>query len=126
MVTCTAIAPGILRLLPGRGHFFAENGVHLQINKFAPFENSLPRTTLVLHANLAKNVSRSFVALEVSGEDAVEIELLESVADNGARRLRSVAVAPERNANPIAEFGALMLHVGGEPHPAAQTAVRAH
>src|SRR5258706_16426065 len=100
MVTCTAMAIGILRPLPDR-YFLAKNGVHLQINKFAPLENGLPRTALVLHANFAKNVSGCPVALEVSGEDAVECELLESVLDNGPGCLGCVAVAPVGNTDPI-------------------------
>ena len=72
---------------------------------------------------LRRTFPEAFVAFEVSGEDAVEFELLESVADDSAGSLGGVAAAPERNTNPIAEFGALMLHVGMEADAATDTAV---
>src|ERR1700687_4515074 len=111
MVTCPAMAIGILRLLPDRGHFFAKDGVHLQIHKFSPLENGPPGRTLVLHSDFAKDISGGLVALEVSREDAVKIEVFESMPDNHPRRLCGITVAPEGNADPIAELGAVMLHV---------------
>src|SRR5579863_379255 len=125
MVTCTAIAIGILRLLWGRRHFFAKDGVHLEVEKLAPLENRPPRATLMLHADLAEDVSGGLVAFEVRGENAVEIELLESITDDGAGGLGGIAMAPVGDAKPVAEFSSLVLHVGMEADAAAEAPIAA-
>src|ERR1035438_7465604 len=77
------------------------------------------------HANFAQDISRGLVALAVRGEDAVEFEMLEPVPDNSLRRLCRIAITPEGNAKPVADFGALVRDVGVKSTAAAKTPVTA-
>src|SRR3974390_2799280 len=100
MVTCTAIASGILLanllfLLP----FPPQDAVQLGINKLVPF---------------AQIVSRGGILFEMGGVNAMQAEIFESVTQHLSRRLGGIALAPILHAQPIAQFGVLMRRVDAE------------
>ena len=71
----------------------------------------LPLTALVAHAQLAQDISRCWIVLEMRGEDAVQAEVVKTVTQHRARSFGGIPLSPVGNAEPIAEFSVLMLGV---------------
>src|SRR5215470_7777316 len=99
MVTCTAIALGIL--LHASQEVFAKNGVAFEINELVPLTNCLSHSPLVLHSELFENFAGRVVSGEMRGENTIEFQLLKAIANNRPGRLCGVAVAPKWYANPV-------------------------
>src|ERR1700692_3092356 len=58
-------------------------------------------------------------------EDAVQSKIFESVAQKFSRRLRRIALSPVRHAQPVAQFGLLMLQGKPQADASAQTSALA-
>src|SRR5436189_3119037 len=124
MVTCTAMALGIL--LPLSSHVFAKDGVLFDVNKTVQFPKRLPHATFILHADFLQNSSRGVIAQKMGGIDAVEFEVFESISHYGPCRLGGVTISPERHTNPITKFCALVVIIGMKADAAAQATVFAN
>src|SRR5215469_7023278 len=68
----------------------------------------------VAHAQLAQNVSRRRIVLEMRGKDAVQAEIAESEAQHFAPGLGGVTLSPIRDSQPIAEFGVLVMSIDAQ------------
>src|SRR5438067_6018442 len=102
MVTCTAMALGIL--LPLSSHVFAKDRISFDVDETVQFPKRLPQPTFVSHADFLQNSSRSVIAWKMGGIDAVEFEVFESISHYGLCRLSGVTVSPERHTNPITKL----------------------
>src|SRR5437868_7677715 len=103
----------------------AQNRVNMNIHRLTPLQHRLPRTAFISHAELQQNGARTRVALEVSGEYAIQLESLKPIAHDLARRLGRIAFTPERNTNPITQLGALVFHVGMQSNSTNQAPIAA-
>src|SRR5579859_1833091 len=112
MVTCTAMASGILLAnLPGNLPFLPQDPVQLRIHELIPLAQMFPLAAFIAHAELLQNPAGRGIVLEMRGEDAMQTEVFESVAQDFTRGLGGVALAPVWNAQPVAQFAVLMLRL---------------
>src|SRR5271165_278288 len=126
MVTCTAMASGILLANPSRNlPFPPQHPIQLRIHELIPLAQVFALATFVTHAELDKNPSRSGVVLEMRREDAVQLQVFKSVAQHLASCFGRVALSPIRHAQPVAEFGVLVLGIDAQPDAADLAAVTA-
>jgi len=84
------------------GHFFPQNPVKFNIEKFAPLENVLAHTTFMSHADLSQDLARTQVVFEMHGKDPLKFELLKSVANQRLCCFCRIPLSPIGNANPVA------------------------
>src|SRR6185503_1428633 len=99
------------------------NRIDLDIDKISPLEDVLAHAAFVLHPNLLQHFPRSRIMFEMSGEDTVQLSLLESVFHHLTCRLRGEPLAPVRNANPVAKLRTLVLRVRMQPDSAKESTV---
>ncbi len=78
----------------------SENPVEFHILKSIPFLDMLSSATLMFHAELLQDPSRSGIAREVIGMDAIEPQRLESVPHNGTACFCTKAFVPIGSSNP--------------------------
>src|SRR5579859_8141876 len=119
MVTCTAMASGILlAILPGNLPFLPQNSVQLRIHELIPLAQVLALAAFVAHPKLHQNPPGNPVVFEMRGKDAVQAKILKSVAQHFSRSLCRIALSPVRHTEPVAEFAVLMLVVDAQPNAA--------
>src|SRR5713101_3288451 len=85
-----------------------EYAIHCQILKDTPFLHVLSGTAFVGHAKFLHHPSRSRIARHMCGIDAVQPEHLEAISHHRLRSFRTVALPPEGDPEPIAQFGTRM------------------
>src|SRR5690348_10673456 len=102
-------------LLAGLFLLALQDAIRLNILERIPLFQMPAHTPLVLHADLLHHSSRSRVAGEVSGEDAMQANYVESVAQDGCRRLGCIALAPVLLADPITKLRSGMRRSNIQP-----------
>lgn len=83
----------------------------MNVNELAPLDHGFARAALILHAEFQKDSTRCWITFKVAGENAVQLDIFESVPHDLTGGFGGVSVAPEGNANPVTEFGPLMLYL---------------
>ncbi len=74
------------------------------------------------HPEFQENSGGGGIAGHAHRGDAMEFEVVESVANHGAACLAGVAVSPVGDADPVAEFGLLMFRLEHEANASAELA----
>src|ERR1700685_3337530 len=105
MVTCTAIALGILLgnlsgNLPGILPLWPQDAIQLRIHKLVPLAKMLALAAFVTHAELSQNLSRGGIVFEMRSENSVQLQIFKSVAQHFPSCLCGVALPPIRRAQP--------------------------
>src|SRR5438034_8165070 len=88
-----------------------KNRVAFDLSEFSRFDHSLPHATLVTHPDFLQDSTGSFVAGEVRGKDALEIQLLKAEADNSPSGFRCITITPKRHSDPVSKLRLLRLTI---------------
>src|ERR1044071_7140875 len=107
MWTWTAISPSIL--LPGLQIVAAQYRIAFQVDEPVVLYDCLPHTAFITHSDFAQHLAGCIISAEVSREDPVEIEVVESVTNDGPCSFRRIAVSPEAHADPVSQLRAFVL-----------------
>lgn len=119
---------GLLLILRRTGACFpfaTENSVAFYVQERAPFVLVLAQGAFVAHAEFGENPGGGGIVGHAGGGDAVQLQGFESVANHGLGSLGGIAVSPVGNADPVAEFGMVVLGFDPEADAAAEHAVSA-
>ena len=87
-----------------------ENPADDEVFVLAPFAAVAAEDAFLLHAELGHHAARGGIAGEVIGEDSLEFQHFECVAEDGSGGFGADALVPPGFADPVAEF-AVMIHL---------------